>query len=64
MIGHGRVSTTERVWSSSEGLISLKTVKIQSGPVGNHGEPTGAVWHLATKYVKEYVSYTWGNPPY
>lgn len=35
MIGNGRVSETERIWVSNEGLINLSWSKIQSSPSGN-----------------------------
>ena len=38
MIGYGRVSETERIWVSDEGLINLSWLKIQSSPIGNFWE--------------------------
>jgi hypothetical protein len=38
MVGHGRHSTTERVFINYEGLAIQSLCKIQSGPFGNSGD--------------------------
>jgi hypothetical protein len=41
MIGHGSVSETAKVSVFNEGLISLRMLKVQSGPIGNYREYAG-----------------------
>jgi hypothetical protein len=38
MIGYGRVSETERIWVSYDGLINQSWLNIQSSPIGNFWE--------------------------
>ncbi len=58
MIGHGSVSETAKASVSDEGLISLRMLKVQSGPYRNIGGPPGrfGIFELSSHYAYLYCT--------
>ena len=60
MIGYGRVSETERIWVSNDGLINQSWLEIQSSPSRNLWE-TECLFQLSAMCYKLYIYLCYSN---